>query len=150
MQWKTWEASFNIGYKFGNYVRLPSIQYAFNYGLGGHGDIYKRWIKPGDELITSVPSMPESGGDSYRDRFYKYSSVLVDKGDYIRWNDLRLSYQIPARTAGWLKNMQSLQVYGHLQNLGVLWVRNRSGLDPEAFTRTPAPLMTTVGLRLNF
>lgn len=150
VQWRSWQMSFNIGYKLGNYVRLPSIQYAFNYGLGGHGDIYKRWMKPGDELTTSVPSMPESGGDSYRDRFYKYSSILVDNGDYIRWNDLRFSYQLPSQTKGWLKNMQSLQVYAHLQNLGVLWVRNKRGLDPEALSGYPGPLMTTLGFRLNF
>lgn len=150
LQWKSLQLSLNIGYKLGNYVRFPSIQYAFNYGLGGHGDIYKRWMQPGDEMITSVPSMPESSGNSQRDRLYKYSSVLVDRGDYIRWNDLRLSYHIPTRLAGWLKNMQSLQVYGHLQNLGVLWVRNKRGLDPEALSGYPAPLMTTLGFRLNF
>jgi hypothetical protein len=150
VQWKNWQMSFNIGYKVGNYVRFPSIQYAFNYGLGGHGDIYKRWLQPGDELVTTVPSMPESGGNTHRDRFYKYSSILVDRGDYIRWNDLRLSYQLPTGSQGLLKSIQSLQLYAHLQNLGILWVRNERSLDPEALLGYPVPLMTTVGFRLNF
>ena len=150
VQWKQWQLSFNIGYKFGNYERFPSIQYAFNYGLGGHGDIYKRWMNPGDELITTVPSMPENGGNSQRDRIYKYSSILVDRGDYIRWNDLRLSYQLASNSNSILKNIQYLQIYAHLQNLGVLWVKNNRGLDPEALTSYPTPLMATIGLRLNF
>src|SRR5690606_28302358 len=77
--WKNFSLSANISYRLGYYFRKPSVTYAsILNGAGGHGDYALRWKKPGDEVFTSVPSMP-SQTSTARDNFYYYSEVLVKK-----------------------------------------------------------------------
>lgn len=114
--------SFNISYRFGYYFRKPSLSYGtILTGKGGHADYLNRWQKPGDELITDVPSMPALDNAS-RDNFYRYSRINILKGDHIRFQDLRLDYR------GWKK---CINLFLYAQNLGILWSKNKAGIDPD-------------------
>src|SRR6185437_6174308 len=68
--WKQWGLSFNVVYKLGYVFRRNSIFYysVFVGSSQGHPDYDRRWRHPGDEKLTSVPSMTYPP-DPYRDQF---------------------------------------------------------------------------------
>ncbi len=141
--------SFNISYKFDYYFRKTSVNY---YNLAntwsGSGDYAKRWQKPGDELITSVPSFVYPI-NSTRDAFYQDAAVLVDKADNIRLEDISLSYDID-------KNLWHTMPFGHIRvyfyasNLGVLWKANKDGIDPYYNNVPKLGKAFSMGLNLTF
>lgn len=86
--------SFNVSYRFNYFYRRKSIVYGPTFGLdNSNADYSLRWQKPGDELITQVPSVPLTN-NANRDNLYNLSSTLVEKGDQIRLEDINLSYRI--------------------------------------------------------
>lgn len=114
--------SFNVSYRFGYYFLKPSLSYGSILAAnGGHADYLKRWQKTGDELVTDVPSMPVLNNTS-RDDFYRYSRVNILKGDHIRLQDLRFDYRQVAK---------GFNLFLYAQNLGILWRKNKSGIDPD-------------------
>jgi len=141
-------ASFNILYSFGYYFRRPSIDYnTLQDYWGAHGDYAQRWQKPGDELITNVPSMPETPDNRYQ--FYSQSEILVEKGDHIRLQDIRLSYDLNKNSFKKLP-FTSASVFINANNTGlILWRANKKGLDPLGNT-VPTPRSIAFGLTLNY
>ncbi|MFD0767145.1 SusC/RagA family TonB-linked outer membrane protein [Mucilaginibacter lutimaris] len=134
------EFSFNVTYRLGYYYRRPSVAYGNNYGLAQQsGDYALRWQQPGDEAHTVVPALPLVT-DLQRDLFYRYSSALVEKGDHIRLQDLRLAWTV----------RKGLQVYVYAANLGILWRANHSHTDPDAINSYSTPRTVAGGIRLNF
>lgn len=138
--------SANISYRLCYYFRRASISYGSNSGLGGHGDYALRWQKPGDELVTRVPSAP-AASNSNRDAFYTYSAALVEKGDHVRLQDLNISYDLPAGRLS--SRLHNVRLYLYANNLGLLWRANNSGLDPDF--QTVPPIKTIAGgLKIDF
>lgn len=121
--------SVNISYRMGYYFRKESVNYeAILQARGGHLDFERRWMEPGDEVFTYVPSMP-SARNSFRDQFYRSSEVLVDKGDHIRLQDIRLAYRFGESIP--FKVLNGAEIYLYANNLGMIWKANRFGLDPD-------------------
>jgi TonB-linked SusC/RagA family outer membrane protein len=149
--YKRWSLSANLYYKFNWYFRRPSMNYSsLFYGWGGSADYAKRWQKPGDELITNVPSLPSSA-NSNRDQVYQNSDVLVAKGDYIRLQDVRLNYDLSkGATHRW--PFQSTQVFLYMNNVGIIWKANHYGIDPDFYSlsSTPNPRTISAGVNVNF
>ncbi|WP_439490714.1 SusC/RagA family TonB-linked outer membrane protein [Algoriphagus sp.] len=134
--YKGFNLSVNISYRFGYYYKRASIDYyALLRGEIGHGDYDKRWQSPGDEVRTDVPSLPGTA-DIRRNTFYSNSAALVERGDHIRLNDVRLSY---TWTRGTLPKLpfRSAQLYLYAGNLGILWKASEDGLDPDYQTAKP-------------
>ncbi|MHC8949750.1 SusC/RagA family TonB-linked outer membrane protein [Sphingobacterium hungaricum] len=121
--------SFNISYKLDYYFRRNSVFYSGMFSSGtGHSDYALRWQEPGDEALTDVPSLryPDV---SNRDYFYKYSEVLVEKGDHIRLEDLNISYTLKSRlTNSYLPKTARFYIY--ISNIGLLWKASKSDVDP--------------------
>lgn len=121
--------SFQLLFKMGYYFRKESIGYSNLTSDGtGHPDYSKRWQKPGDEQLTTVPAFvyPNVQG---RDAFYRGSEVLVLKGDHLRLQYINISY--PIITSKSQSGVKSLELYGNIANLGILWRANKEGIDPE-------------------
>ncbi len=129
--WKGISLSANISYKFKYFFRRKTIKYGDVFQLATiHSDFNRRWQKPGDELITSVPSMIYPNPSANRDQFYEFSEVTVEKGDHIRLEDIRLSYR-PGKTVAGKGPFKQLQFYTYFGNLNALiWKANKAGLDP--------------------
>ncbi|OJV20450.1 MAG: hypothetical protein BGO21_00085 [Dyadobacter sp. 50-39] len=141
--------SANISYRLGYYIRTPSVNYAeILRGEGGHANYNLRWQNPGDENLTHVPSMPLVN-NSARNEFYTYSSVLVQKGDHIRLQDINLSYSLSKSTSGWLP-VQAAQFYLYANNIGIIYKRTRSGLDPDYLNSPPAARSLAAGIKVDF
>jgi len=141
-----------LSFKFDYYFRRKSIDYAtmFSY-WNGHADYGKRWQFPGDELSTNVPSLvyPNNGA---RDAFYKFSEVLVEKGDHVRVSYINLDYAFPERLIS-IAGLKSLHLFSNISNLGIIYRANKSHLDPEyvtnAFNMPPGKLIS-LGIRTTF
>lgn len=143
----------NINYKLGYYFRKATISYyaLINSGIT-HPDYYKRWKAPGDENNSTIPSLLYPLSNARRDDYYANSSVNVLKGDNIRLQNIRLSYDLAANNKAF-GPIKSLQIYGNIENLGIIWRANKEGLDPDynvGNATFPVPKIFTAGLRLDF
>jgi hypothetical protein len=150
--YKQWALSLNIIFKLNYYFRRPttSVSYAGILYGGANADYARRWQKPGDENITSVPSVQFPPADDNRDYFYRYSQSLADNGDHIRLQDIRLSYDFK-RGAGSRMTFDHLQVFAYLNNVGILWRANHDHLDPDLYSGAlPLPLTLSLGLNTSF
>lgn len=141
--------SFNISYRTGYYFRQNALVYNQIFeGKASTGDYVLRWQKPGDELITDVPSMPLVNNLS-RDSFYGGSRATALKGDHIRLQDIRVSYQVPSF---WCRKLgfKSLLAYVYSSNLGIIWAANGKGIDPDYPSGIKPPKQFAFGLNLGF
>lgn len=152
-RYKGFSLSINLGFKTGYYFRTNSVSLNYQELILSrqHSDYQLRWQQPGDELITSVPSIVYPA-NAMRNNFYTASSALVEKGDHLRLQDIRFAYQFPIRKKH--RNNQ-LELYGYVNQLGILWRANKKGLDPDANelgTGTgdiPASRSYSIGLKLH-
>lgn len=145
--WKGIELSFLLMFKFGHYFQKNTIQYNGLFeSWRGHDDFAKRWQKPGDELITTVPSMmyPASAD---RDSFYAFAEPNIVKGDVLRLQDIRLAYSFNLALAN--KKKFVISTYALVNNVGIVWRANKSGLDPD-YSAIPAARRLSVGLNCSF
>jgi len=147
--WKGIGFSFNITYRFAYYFRRSSINYGdlFN-GANGHMDYEHRWQKSGDELFTNIPAMSYPV-NSNREAFYAGSEILVEKGDHIRLQDIRLSYRLNQRMTKYL-HVRGAECYLYANNVMILWRANKLNLDPAVAGGIPQPRSLSLGLTLNF
>ena len=138
--------SANIIFKAGYYFLRNSINYYSLYNSWvTNKDYSNRWQKPGDEKKTNVPSMVYPA-NSIRDNFYLGSEVLAEKGDHIRLQDIRFSYEMDKKQ--WKKlPLNYIQLYIYANNLGILWRANHYGIDPDYQTGYPAPATFSVGIK---
>lgn len=151
--YRDFSLSFNIVFKFDWVFRRSTINYANLYqGWGGHSDYTLRWQNPGDEKTTNVPALPVTAfpPDTYN-AAYAFSDALIEKGDLIRLQDIRVSYDLKRSKYHQLP-FNSVQFYVYSSNLGLLWRANKKGIDPDfySFGGTPAPKTIAFGLNVNF
>lgn len=149
-KYKNMTLSVSLNYKFKYFFRRPTteINYTDILSKTQNEDYNKRWQTPGDELHTSVPSIIYPSND-LRSQFYQRSEVLIERGDHIRLQDIRISYQTPSKDKKFIKD---LEVFAYLSNLGILWRANRYGLDPDVSHLTsfmngtiPVPFSASIG-----
>ncbi|MBB6328269.1 TonB-linked SusC/RagA family outer membrane protein [Algoriphagus iocasae] len=146
--WKGLSLSLNISYRFGYYYRRRSIDYfSLLRGQIGHGDYEKRWQQPGDEERTQIPSLPENS-NVLRNLYYSNSAILVERGDHIRLQDIRLGYNFDKSTNPWLP-FESAEIYAYANNLGIIWKASKDDLDPD-FQNAAPQRSIAFGLRINF
>lgn len=143
-----WHLSFSLAYKFGYVFKRTSIDYysLFNSHIG-HQDFEKRWKRPGDESTTDIPSLP-AVLDQNRETAYRNSEVLVERGDHIRLQDVRFSYDINL-PGGHGATGRAMQVYCFASNLGFMWKKSRYDIDPDRpSARMPVPWSVSFGLNV--
>ena len=146
-KYKNVSLSANVSYRLGYYFRNSSVLYStVLQGRGGHADFAKRWQKPGDELITSVPSMPLTM-NANRDNLYRFSDLLVEKGDHIRLQDLRLGYAVENQNKSRMFTDATFFLYAN--NLGLLWKATSVDADPDYPNMLPVKTLS-IGLQLKF
>jgi TonB-dependent starch-binding outer membrane protein SusC len=148
LSWKNIVVSANFAYKFGYYFQRTSIGYSQLINSGnGHKDFEKRWQKPGDEIITNVPSFIYPN-NSQRNSFYENSEILVEKGDHIRLQYINFSYSIFKKKVEKI-HLNEIQLYINAANLGILWRANKEKLDPEYPSTIPPTKSIAFGVRVS-
>lgn len=135
----------NVGFKFGHYFQRETVRYndLFNSWIG-HADYAKRWISPGDEYSTTVPSLIYPA-NSNRDDFYSFSQANIDRGDLVRLQDVRLNYTYRPKST---QKIKSLSIYLTASNLGIIWKSTKSTIDPD-YMGSPLSRTYALGLKLS-
>jgi len=145
--WRQLDVSVNISYKLGYYFTKPSLSYSALVSQGrGNKEYDIRWQKPGDELVTNVPSFTYPV-DSWRDAFYDGSEINVLKGDHFRLEYINISYLFPKMNKF---HFDQLRVFFNAANLGILWRANKQNIDPDYPYGIPLPTSFSFGANLNF
>lgn len=150
--YKSFYISANVSYRLNYYFRKPALQYNSLYYAGiGDREFSKRWQSPGDELTTSVPSMVYTTYPQFlnRDLFYQYSEVNVLRADNIRLEYINVGYTL--ETGKWKRSaFKQLTLAANVANLGLLWAKNREGIDPDYPALSSPPVQFTFSLSARF
>lgn len=151
IRYKRWSLSVTLLYKFGYYFRKNAIDYGllFSNTPQTSSDYALRWQNPGDEQRTSVPAMVYPDNTN-RDAFYRYSSVLVDKGDHIRLQFVNLAFNIMDGHGRHHDAIKNLDGFINLNNAGLIWKANKDGIDPDYPNTLPPPATISFGIKANF
>ena len=147
-RYKNFSMVISMNYRLGHYIRKTSIDYfSLVSQLMGHSDYALRWQQPGDESTTQVPSF-SFPVNNQRDAFYKSSERLTAKGDHLRLTYINLSYDLK-RTP--VKGVRAMRFYFVANNMGILWKKDKTVIDPDIDDRSIPPSKTfTAGLNIIF
>lgn len=121
-----------ISYAMGNVIRKPSVESYPDYSpyqgaIGMQSDLALRWKQAGDEKFTNVPGLKDISFNSLNR--YKNADILMISGSYIRLQQISLGY---IATTELLKRtpFKSASINASVRNLGLLWRKNKYGVDP--------------------
>lgn len=168
-KYKNFGVSALFTFATGNVVRLAqefSSSYPDIYSMTR--SMVNRWMQPGDEAFTSVPSILDPVTASkvitntsgtvispvYPYNLYNFSTERVAKGDFIRFKQVSLTYDLPKTIASKL-NMANASVSFVGNNIALLYSDKRlNGADPEFFgnggVAMPIPKQYTISLKVGF
>jgi Outer membrane receptor proteins, mostly Fe transport len=139
-----WKISFSFSGCFGYFFRRNSINYTsvISGKSFGHPDYGRRWKMPGDEKETNVPTLlfPLSEAS---DIFYKGADLLVERGDHISLNNVRIEYSTS-------KKAKELSYYLCVSNIGIIKKRSKYKADIDFLNKTPVPTCFTLGVTLKY
>ena len=128
---------------FGNVIRLRNLSEGYAFGFPDpiknmSKEWANRWRKPGDEVHTDVPVLetdewaPEvTGGSPYNAKMYDNSDLRTVKGDFVRLQNLSLSYDLFSDKMR-AKGIQNIRFMIQGNNLHAWHNRKLKGQDPEA------------------
>lgn len=145
LQVNQFSLSANITYRFSYFFRRAGLNYLNLFNSGdGHEDYRMRWQRPGDENNTHIPALqyPLGAGNT----FYQYSEVLMERGDHVRLQDVRLGYIMDRPH----RDIRRVQLFVFVNNVGMLWSANDLNLDPDVEGGIPIPRSYAFGLNFNF
>jgi len=145
--YRSFELSMNINYKFDYFFRRSNVFGGFDVNwISRVADYEKRWQKPGDELITTVPGFkyPDDGSMG---TFFRASESVVEPGDHIRLQDIRLSYNFQESLR--MSKFKNLSLFLYARNLGIIWKKSNTAVDPDYGSYSiPQPFALSLGLNL--
>ncbi|WP_437918110.1 SusC/RagA family TonB-linked outer membrane protein [Sphingobacterium sp. LRF_L2] len=135
--YKNFTLGVRLSYEMGHVLRRISIE---NYPtwnttslsglIGTQKDLTLRWRESGDEMKTNVPGLVSDGNMSNSIDRYKNADLLVISGSHVRLQQINFGYTFPAN---FLKRtpFKSLSANASVRNLGILWRKNKDGIDPQ-------------------
>ncbi|WP_343706270.1 SusC/RagA family TonB-linked outer membrane protein [Flavobacterium sp.] len=131
---KNFRLGVQITYYAGHVFRNTVLQNYPSYSGVQSGAVAKdelvadRWRKAGDEAITNVPGLTNISFNSLNR--YQMADINVLPADNIRLQQISLGYNVPSQ---WLERtfIKSLSFNFAARNLGLLWVKNDLGIDPQ-------------------
>lgn len=149
--YKRFSLTARLSYKMGYFFRRQSISYSAMFSnYRSDIDFSQRWLVPGDESRTQVPSMIYTNNTS-RDDFYAGSENLVERGDHVRLQYINLNYQPDIKKFSRLFQ-NNLNLFFNINDLGIIWKANKHNIDPDyrgIHVLKPAATYS-LGLRVNF
>lgn len=172
--YKNFDLNMNFSFATGHYIynRLLQSTVTPNRGVRALSSrlLTEAWEKPGDiakwpRVVMNVQHFYDDAGNPSTDPITygteeKYiSSMFLEKGDYLKLNNLSLGYTLPATVAAKIK-MQSLRISLNVTNLFTL--TSFSGYNPEvpldqasaasfvSYNSMPQARTYSLGLNINF
>jgi len=172
--YKNFDLNLNFSFATGHYIynRLLQSTLTPNRGVRALSNklLTEAWEKPGDNakwprVVMNVQHFYDNEGNPTTDPITygteeKYiSSMFLEKGDYLKLNNLSFGYTLPASAAAKVK-MQSLRISLNVTNLFTL--TSFSGYNPEvpidqasaasfvSYNSMPQARTYSLGLNINF
>ena len=160
--YKNFSLNFHISYQAGNKIRLGAV---FRNGYSDldalPNDFKNRWVLPGDEKITTIPSIIDpylnydlDNAVAYPYNNYNYSTARVVDGSFVRLKSVQLQYTLPVKVIqGTPFKSISANLVGN--NLWLIYTDpDLHGQDPEFFNAggvaLPINKQFTFSLKLGF
>jgi TonB-linked SusC/RagA family outer membrane protein len=139
ISYKDFTLSIFVTYQAGNKIRLyPAFKNSYTDLDAMPKEFYDRWMMPGDEKYTNVPSMLGAFEQSKLDgatpyNNYNYSTERVARGDMVRLKNVSFTWQVPATNIKRL-GVNSLALQAVANNLWLIYSDKKlKGQDPEFF-----------------
>ena len=163
--WKGLKLNVFFTYSFGNVLRLDDLcpVYSSDYSdlTASMKEMKNRWMVPGDENVTTIPSIPtvrqmrEIDALSNAYSAYNYSTERVAKGDFIRLKELSVAYDLPKK---YFEGQKAVSSFGLKLSATNLWLayadKKLNGRDPEYYNSggvsSPVPRQFTLTVKLGF
>ena len=148
--WKGLNLSFMLTWRAGHVFRRSTHGPGLETSVIYHMDYLDRWQKPGDEQWTDVPAISEDNNENLKAAQRNFAN-FVSRGDHVRLQDISMSYLLP-KSKTFLPDIRQVRIYGYARNLGVLWKKEKSSLDPDYPNTTTylVPKTFAIGLQMNF
>lgn len=167
--YKNFELTTLLTFSSGNWLRLqPDFTADYDDLRSVSRNMINRWLMPGDEKLTTVPSILDkyvrnsdvlrADGSSVSARYpynlYNYSDERVAKGDFIRLKQIGVSYSLPSNLVTKMK-MRAVKFSLVGNNIALLYSdRKLNGADPEFFNNggvaMPVPRQYTLSVKVGF
>lgn len=160
-RWKDLSLNVFLTYQAGNKIRLAPVFKSSYSDLDAMPQVFfDRWMQPGDEKTTNVPSIADAITKANLSGAYPYSAYnksdqRVAKGDFLRLKTISLTYRVPKSLllkTGFISTA-SLTVAGN--NLWLIAADKKlNGQDPEFYNSggvaQPIARQFTVALNVGF
>jgi hypothetical protein len=161
LRWKDLSLNVFFSYQFGNKIRLyPAFKARYSDMDALPKEFYDRWLLPGDENTTNIPSILDafrysSVGNAYPYNIYNYSDVRVADGGFIRLKSISLSYSLPKPITSKLAGIKAVSFTLTGNNLWLLYSDKKlKGQDPEfqmsGGVAQPIQKQVTLSLNVSF
>lgn len=165
-QYKNWSLYMQFNMQFGGVGRLPAIYDYTQYRGTPFPDVnvstklIDRWQKPGDELLTNIPSVPgvskkftmyvPSDINVYETyEIYQFSDAQIADTDMIRCGQIALSYELDKKIAQKFNLNRVNMRLGVTNPFFIAFDDKWDGIDPET-GNWPVRKMYTFTLNLSF
>ncbi|WP_226391070.1 SusC/RagA family TonB-linked outer membrane protein [Penaeicola halotolerans] len=125
-----WDAEIFIRYQGGNYIMNETRRGLLGLGFSNnHAEILNRWTESGQE--TDVPRLYQ-GRDANTWQTSASNSRFVEKGDFVRIQNIVIGYRVPQETLTNAFNgaIRSARFFAQVQN-PIIFTKY-SGIDPES------------------
>lgn len=125
-----WDAEIFIRYSGGNYIMNESKRGLMGLGFSNNdSEILNRWTESGQ--VTDVPRL-YSGRDANTWQTSASNSRFIEKGDFVRVQNIVVGYRIPSATLNTAFNgaIRTARFFAQVQN--PLIFTKYSGIDPES------------------
>lgn len=84
--------------------------------------------KPNSE---SAPTLRNSYVYSWYNNVLNNSSYMTEDASHVRFNEIYLGYNLNDVKLFGKGNIKSINIFGQVKNVGLLWTANKKGIDPE-------------------
>ncbi|WP_159442333.1 SusC/RagA family TonB-linked outer membrane protein [Chitinophaga niabensis] len=150
--YRSLNVSVNITYQLGHHFRRKSFSGYFgtatDYASWQHKDYLDAWKVPGDEMVTNVPGFLDTYSDN-RYALYNSSDILLEKGDVVRLQDIKISYEI-GKSAIRKLFLSNVSFYLYMNNVGILWKASVFNPDTEGGLNISRPKSLAFGVNIGF
>ena len=160
-RWKDLSLNVFLTFQAGNKIRLaPAFKTSYSELDAMSSVFFDRWMQPGDEKYTNVPSIVDVlTADGFKSKYpynsYNYSTERVAKGDFIRLKTISLTYKVPKHYLQRTKVLSDVSLTVAGSNLWLIYADKKlNGQDPEFYNTggvaQPLSRQFTIALNIGF
>lgn len=160
-RWKDLSLNVFLTFQAGNKIRLaPAFKTSYSELDAMSSVFFDRWMQPGDEKYTNVPSIVDVlTADGFSSKYpynsYNYSTERVAKGDFLRLKTVSLTYKVPKHYLQRTRLLSDVSLTVAGTNLWLIYADKKlNGQDPEFYNTggvaQPLSRQFTVALNIGF